>query len=276
MAYELTLRCGDADQPGRVYLVGAGPGDPGLITVKGLDLLRAADVVLHDRLIPTALLLECRPAALIINVGKAPGRAGITQGEINALLVAHAQAGKCVVRLKGGDPFVFGRGYEEVDFCRRAGVACEVVPGVSSALAVPAAAGVPVTHRGISRSFAVITGRAEDCGPAELHDFAALAQIDTLCLLMGRAALREIADGLIAAGRDPAIPAAAIESGTTPAERQIVADLASIAEQADAAGLKPPVVTIIGPTAAFAEAANHAADLAAVVANAASERTIHR
>ncbi len=238
--------------PGMVYLVGAGPGDPGLLTVRGQECLAAADVVLYDRLVAPELLALCRLDAELVDVGKTPGDAGLSQPRINALLVEHARAGHRVVRLKGGDPFVFGRGAEERAACRAAGVACVVVPGVTAATAVPAAAGIPVTCRKIARSFAVITGRADDDADLPPHDYHALARVDTLVLLMGRANLRQLAAALLAAGRCGQTPAAAIASGTTRDERVVTATLATIADAADEAGLAPPVVTVIGPTAALA------------------------
>jgi uroporphyrin-III C-methyltransferase len=241
---------------GRVFLVGAGPGDPGLITVRGLELLRAADVVLHDRLGTSALLDAVRPEATVVDVGKFPGRAPETQARIHRLLVQHAAAGRTVVRLKGGDPFVFGRGAEEVAACRAAGVPCEVVPGISSALAVPAAAGIPVTRRGAARAFAVVTGHRGD--PADGNggrplapDLAgALAALDTVIVLMGRGSLRALSAQLVAAGRDPATPVACVQDGTLPTQAEVRGSLADIADRADAAGLRAPLVTVIGPVAA--------------------------
>lgn len=240
--------------PGSVALVGAGPGDPGLITVRGLALLRAADVILHDRLVATELLAEARRDALIIDVGKTPG-GGESQTTINALLIEHAAAGRRVVRLKGGDPFVFGRGSEEHDACLAAGIPCSVVSGVTSAVAVPAAAGIPVTARGEARSFAVVTAQIEGGGvPGAVEALAVNAGVDTLVLLMGRSALREVAAAALAAGRDPATAAACVANGTTPSQRVTVATLATIADAADRDGLESPVVTIIGPVAARAAA----------------------
>jgi uroporphyrin-III C-methyltransferase len=237
---------------GTVYLVGAGPGDPGLITVRGLRALRAADVVLHDRLVAAELLAEVRAGAEVLDVSKYPGFQKYTQAEINALLVARARAGLCVVRLKGGDPFVFGRGGAELLACRAAGVACVVIPGVTSATAVPAAAGIPVTHRGIGRSFAVITGEIDrQFGEAE-NAYASLAQLDTIVLMMGLGRLAEFTDGLLDAGRAPDTPAACIESGWTAQERVVVGTLATIAERVSEARLRAPVVTVIGAVAEFA------------------------
>ena len=232
--------------PGKVHLVGAGPGDPGLITARGLELLRQADVVVLDRLVAPALLGEARPGTELVDVGKGRGHALLTQLEINRLLVARALAGHEVVRLKGGDPFVFGRGSEELEACREARVPCEVVPGVSSAIAAPGAAGIPVTCRGIARSFAVVTGHQVGDAPADLTQ---LATVDTLVLLMGRASLPDLAARLVAAGRDAATPAACIQSATTPSQRVTVATLGTIAEAAERDGLEAPLVTVIGEVA---------------------------
>jgi uroporphyrin-III C-methyltransferase len=239
-------------EPGAVYLVGAGPGDPDLITVRGLELLRQADVVVHDRLIAPELLAEARTDAVLIDAGKGLGHAAYSQTEINILLVEHATQGRNVVRLKGGDPFVFGRGTEEVEACTEAGVAVNAVPGVSSAIAGPAAAGIPVTARGLARSFAVITGHSADDKETSAFSVASAAfTADTLVLLMGRANLASLAAQLIAAGRDPATPAACIQSATTPKQRVTRATLATIAEAADRDGLQAPAVTVIGKVAAL-------------------------
>jgi uroporphyrin-III C-methyltransferase len=240
---------------GTVHLVGGGPGDPGLITARGLELLRGADVVVHDRLIGPGLLAEARPGALLIDVGKGPGHAPYSQAEINALLVEHAARVGTVVRLKGGDPFVFGRGSEEADACREAGVPVQIIPGVSSAIAGPAAAGIPVTARGVARSFTVVTGHgAEDTDTLPLlPDTPVLPALpaDTLVILMGRANLAILAEQLVAAGRDPSTPAACIQSATTPEQRVTVATLGTIAEAADRDGLQSPVVTVIGEVVRF-------------------------
>ena len=218
---------------GRVVLVGAGPGDPDLITVKGLRWLRRADVVVYDQLVGAALLEEAPAGALRIFAGKSAGRHCLEQSAINAILIHHAEAGRLVVRLKGGDPFVFGRGGEEVLACARAGVAVEVVPGVSSALAVPAAAGIPVTHRGLASSFAVVTGHEDPAKPGSAVDWERLATaVDTLVILMGVGALPRIAFRLLAAGRSAATPAAVIHRGTTEAEETLVATLGDIAVRA--------------------------------------------
>ena len=237
---------------GTVHLVGAGPGDPGLITARGLELLRRADVVVHDRLVGPALLEETRAGAELIDVGKGRGHAALTQEEINELLVQHARAGRTVVRLKGGDPFVFGRGSEELEACRGAGVPCEVVPGISSAIAGPAAAGIPVTARGVARSFVVVT--AHQAGESAATDLRPLVGVDTIVVLMGRSGLPRFTADLIAAGRDPHTPAACIQSATTPDQRVTIATLATIAAAAERDGLEAPVVTVIGEVASMGEA----------------------
>ncbi len=236
---------------GMVYLVGAGPGDPQLITVRGRRLLSRADVVIHDRLVNRALLRMTRAGAELVNVGKSPGRKCVTQEQIHRLLIEHARRGRRVVRLKGGDPFVFGRGFEELTACREAGVPCVVVPGVSSALAGPAAVGIPVTDRNSARSFGVFTAATatmEDEGAPRL-DYEALARLDTVVVMMGGERLADVARRLIEAGRDPATPAACIQSATTSRERVTVATLETIAAAAVREGLRAPLVTIIGEVA---------------------------
>lgn len=235
---------------GTVYLVGAGPGDPGLITVRGRHLLRRANVVVHDRLIGHELLREIGAGVQVIDVGKAPGAHRYSQHEINELLVHHAQAGRSVVRLKGGDPFLFGRGWEELSACREAGVSCIVVPGVTSAIAAPAAAGIPVTLRNTARSFAVVTAKTDAGDGAKALDYDALARLDTVVILMGRSLLTQVTRGLVAAGRSPDTPAACIERGTTSSQRQVIATLGTIAACADREGLRAPVVTCVGDVAA--------------------------
>ena len=229
-----------------MYIVGAGPGDPGLITVRGLELLRRADVVVHDRLVSGKLLDEAPPQARRVFVGKACGAHSLPQREINALLIDEARRGHRVVRLKGGDPFVFGRGGEEALALAEAGVAFEVVPGVTSAVAVPAAAGIPLTHRGLASSFAVVTGHRQ-AGEDEPVDWGRLARgVDTLVVVMGLANLPTIVRELIANGRDPDTPAALIERGTTEAQRTVTATLATLADAATAARLEAPVLAVIG------------------------------
>jgi uroporphyrin-III C-methyltransferase len=228
---------------GIVYLVGAGPGDPRLITVLGLDRLRRADVVVYDRLISPQLLDEVPPNAERIFVGKAPGDHACRQEEINALLVHHAQAGRTVVRLKGGDPFVFGRGAEEALACAEAGVPWEVVPGISSAVGVPARAGIPVTCRELSGGFAVVTGH---CAEGDRQDWAALARVETLVILMGLSRLPEIAALLLFHGRGADTPAAVIAQGTLLEEQIVVGTLGNIAGEVARAGLRAPATIVVG------------------------------
>ncbi len=230
---------------GTVYLVGAGPGDPDLLTIRGLRCLERADVVVYDRLLDPRLLDLAPRRARRIYAGKSPGRHALRQDEIDALLVRHARAGRVVVRLKGGDPFVFGRGGEEALACAAAGVAWEAVPGVTSAVAVPALAGIPLTHRGVAASFAVATGHA--AGEAgDGHDWGALARIDTLVVLMGAARLAEIAALLISHGRSADTPAAAIERGTLPGSRLLEGTLATLPGIAERAGLVSPATLVVG------------------------------
>lgn len=227
--------------PGTVYLVGAGPGDPDLVTVRGLSLLRQADVVVYDRLIHPALLEEANPAAECIYVGKAAGRHTCPQSEINKLLVTKAQLGLSVVRLKGGDSFVFGRGSEECITLVGAGVPYEIVPGVTSAVAVPAYAGIPVTHRGVSSAFTVVTGHTCD---DSVQDWAALARAGTLVILMGLKKLPHIAASLIAEGCVSDTPVAVIGSGSTSDQEVVIGTLATIAERA--AWLRTPATIVVG------------------------------
>ncbi|HEY8719503.1 uroporphyrinogen-III C-methyltransferase [Pengzhenrongella sp.] len=230
---------GERVEVGSVALVGGGPGDPDLLTVRGRRLLAEADVVVVDKLAPRAVLSELAPDVIVIDVGKSPGHHAVPQDRINALLVEHALAGLRVVRLKGGDPYVFGRGSEESAVCRAAGVPVEIVSGVTSAISVPAAAGIPVTHRGISRGFTVLTGH-EEIGaipPTEDH---------TVVLLMGVSLLAKTCSALVAAGRSADTPVAVIEDGFGPGQRVTTGTLATIAERAFLVGVKPPAVTVIG------------------------------
>ena len=233
-------------KPGPVYLVGAGPGDPGLITAKGLEILRSADVVVYDRLVAPGLVAEASPGAERVFVGKRPhgGGADVVQDEINALLIERARRGLTVVRLKGGDPFVFGRGAEECEALHAAGVPFEVVPGVTSAIAVPAAAGIPVTHRRLASAFAVVTGH--ECDGGSNLDWESLARVPTLVVLMGLSALPEITARLLAYGADPDTPAAAIASGTLPAQRTVIGTLATLAGRVEEEGLEPPATVVVG------------------------------
>ena len=227
-----------------VYLVGAGPGDPGLITVRGAEVLRAADVVAYDRLIDQSLLDLAPPGAERIDVGKSPG-GPIAQDQINELLVARGRAGQEVVRLKGGDPFVLGRGGEEADALLDAGVPFEVVPGITSAVAVPAYAGIPVTHRGLSTSFTVVTGHSRHSTDTEVNWEALAAAGGTLVVLMGVAHRSEIAARLVAAGVPAETPVAAIRWGTFPAQQTVRATLSALPDLV----LEPPVILVIGKVA---------------------------
>jgi uroporphyrin-III C-methyltransferase / precorrin-2 dehydrogenase / sirohydrochlorin ferrochelatase len=236
-----------APASGSVALVGGGPGDPDLITVRGRRLLAEADVVVVDRLGPRALLDQLAPGVEVIEAGKAPDNHTLPQDAINELLISLAQQGKRVVRLKGGDPFVFGRGGEELLAVVQAGVACEVVPGVTSAIAVPAAAGIPLTHRALARQFTVVTGHEE-------LDWPTLAATDgTLVLLMGATRVERIAKELVRAGRDPATPVAVIENGTLPNQRTTVGTLDTIGDRATVVGVKAPAVVVVGEVAAMHE-----------------------
>jgi len=236
--------------PGKVVLVGAGPGTPDLITLRGLRWLRRAEVVVYDQLAAPELLEEAPREALKIFAGKSAGRHCLEQSAINAIVVHHAQAGRLVVRLKGGDPFVFGRGGEEALACARAGVAADVVPGVSAAIAVPGAAGIPVTHRGVASSLAVVTGHEDPAKPEAAVDWDRLATaVDTLVILMGVGALPRIASRLLAAGRRADTPAAVIHRGTTESEDTVVGTLGDIA--ARAARLEAPAVIVIGEAVAL-------------------------
>lgn len=271
-----------ANSRGKVYLVGAGPGDPELITVKGLRCLRAAEVVVYDRLVNPALLAEVPASALRIFVGKHPARSthanattahdsanpakkseeqplpespfarpeqgcSTRQEEINALLVEQGRLGRIVVRLKGGDPFVFGRGGEEALALALAGIPFEIVPGISSAIAVPAYAGIPVTHRSQSGALTIVTGHETPEHTAHLVDWEALARLDgTLVILMGVGTLTEISQKLIAAGMTATTPVAVIEQGTIARQRMVSGPLVEIAERVTTAGLHSPAVIVIG------------------------------
>ncbi|MDP6124761.1 MAG: uroporphyrinogen-III C-methyltransferase [Candidatus Latescibacteria bacterium] len=233
---------------GRVVLVGAGPGDPELITVRGLRCLRTADVVVYDRLVSLELLDETPEGCKRIAVGKTPGRPSVGQDSINDLLVQHAQNGATVVRLKGGDPFVFGRGGEEIAACTKAGVACEVVPGISSALAVPSGVGIPLTHRGVSGAFAVVTAHRAVDHDAQRWD--ALAKIDTVVVLMGVGRLGSVAEKILSYGRNSDTPAAVIERGTLKEQRLVIGTLGDIADICTNEDIKPPAVVVIGEVVA--------------------------
>ncbi len=239
---------------GTVYLIGAGPGDAELITVKGLRLLRAADVILYDRLVNADLLAEARPTAELIDVGKLPTKHRLSQDAINDLIVDRAREGLTVVRLKGGDPFVFGRGGEEALACHAAGIPFEIVPGISSAIAVPAYAGIPVTQRGIAGAFTVFAGYEDptkEAGSVDYEGLAHMANMGTLILLMGVARLPAIVARLVEAGVAPETPAACIEWGTTARQRVIDAQLVDLPARIAEAGIDSPATTVIGGVVAL-------------------------
>jgi len=236
---------------GKVFLVGAGPGDPALITVRAVELIASADAILHDRLIPDGVL-DATDAELV-DVGKRPG-GSVEQAAITGELIERARRGQTVVRLKGGDPFVFGRGGEEAEALKAAGVAFEVVPGVTAGVAAPAYAGIPVTHRDAASAVAFVTGHEDPSKPESALDWDALARFPgTLVFYMGVRALPRIAEALIAAGRDPNEPAAVIERGTMPGQRTVASTLEAVGEEAKRAALKPPSITVVGPVAALRE-----------------------
>ncbi len=240
-----------------VYLVGAGPGDPGLLTARALELIAAADVIVHDRLIPATALDGARPDAQLIYAGKEGGGPSASQAEIDALLREHGAAGREVVRLKGGDPFVFGRGGEEAEVLRAAGIRFEVVPGVTAGVAASAYAGIPVTHRDVSSAVAFVTGhedpaKGDEGGTGSSLDWPALARFPgTLVFYMGVRRLGEIARQLVNGGRPPSEPAAVIERGTLADQRVVTGTLQDIAEVAAAAGVRAPAISLFGPVAAL-------------------------
>ena len=239
---------------GKVYLVGAGPGDPGLISVKGIDCLKKADVIVYDRLLDELLLEDASGEAERIYVGKTAGKHTRPQGEINQLLVAKAREGKTVVRLKGGDPFVLGRGGEEAEVLGQNGIPFEVIPGITSAIAVPAYAGIPVTHRGLASSFAVITGHEDPSKDASSIDWAKLATgVDTLIFLMGMANLPQIVARLMEHGRPPNTPVAIIKKGTRPEQETVVGSLNDIAARAEEHHLTAPAVIVVGDVVSVRE-----------------------
>jgi uroporphyrinogen III methyltransferase/synthase len=233
-----------------VYLVGAGPGDPGLLTARALELIAAADVIIHDRLIPPEALAHARADAELIYVGKRADGPSIPQEETERVLVDRAREGHTVVRLKGGDPFVFGRGGEEAEALRAAGLPFEVVPGVTAGIAAPAYAGIPVTHRHLASGVAFVTGHEDPAKPESALDWQALAAFPgTLVLYMGVAQLGAIAERLLAGGRAPHEPVAVIARGTRPDQHVILGTLETIAADAAAEGVKPPAVTVVGRVA---------------------------
>ena len=237
-----------------VYLVGAGPGDPGLLTARALELIAAADVIVYDRLIPATALDRARRDAELHYAGKEGGGPSMPQDEIERLLLVHGAAGRTVVRLKGGDPFVFGRGGEEAEALRDRGIPYEVVPGVTAGVAAPAYAGIPVTHRDAASAVAFVTGHEDPAKPAQSLDWTALAAFPgTLVIYMGVRQLKAIAERLRAGGRDDTEPAAVIERGTLPEQRVVSGNLATIAARASEHQIRAPAIAIFGPVAALRE-----------------------
>ncbi|MFI0239472.1 uroporphyrinogen-III C-methyltransferase [Streptomyces sp. NPDC016845] len=231
-----------------VALVGGGPGDPDLITVRGRRLLAEADVVIADRLGPRDLLDELPPHVEVIDAAKIPYGRFMAQEAINNALIEHAKQGKAVVRLKGGDPFVFGRGMEEAQALAAEGIPVTVVPGISSSISVPGAAGIPVTHRGVAHEFTVVSGHVAPDDERSLVDWAALAKLTgTLVILMGVDKIGKIAEALIAHGKAPGTPVALVQEGTTTAQRRVDATLATVGERVIAEGVRPPAVIVVGP-----------------------------
>jgi uroporphyrinogen III methyltransferase/synthase len=244
-----------AARGGVVYLVGAGPGDPGLMTVRGAELVASADVILHDRLIPAEALRGARDDAELRYVGKRPGEPEMPQPDIERLMVEHARAGRSVVRLKGGDPFVFGRGGEEAEALAEAGITFEVVPGVTAGVAAPAYAGIPVTHRDDASAVAFVTGHEDPSKDGPAIDWDALARFPgTLVLYMGVKRLGEIVARLIAGGRSGEEPTAVVERGATPAQRTVQAFLAELPDAVARAQIKPPAIVLVGAVAARRDA----------------------
>lgn len=235
-----------------VALVGGGPGDPDLITVRGRRLLARADVVVADRLAPPELLAELGPQVEVIDAAKIPYGRAMAQEAINAALIDNAKAGKFVVRLKGGDPYVFGRGFEELEACVEAGVPVTVVPGITSAIAVPSAAGIPVTHRGVTHEFVVVSGHVAPDHPDSLTDWSALAKLrGTLVILMGVERIEKFAATLVEGGRSADTPVTVVQEGTTRGQRELRADLGTVAARVREEGIRPPAIIVVGPVAGF-------------------------
>jgi uroporphyrin-III C-methyltransferase/precorrin-2 dehydrogenase/sirohydrochlorin ferrochelatase len=240
-------RAGPSGAPGSVVLVGGGPGDPGLITVRGQQAVSQADVVLADHLAPQSLLASLPADVEVIDASKLPRGRSMAQEQINELLIEHARAGKRVVRLKGGDPFVFGRGMEELEACVAAGIPVEVVPGVTSAIGVPGLAGIPVTHRGLTHEFVVVSGHVPPGHPQSLVDWPSLGRLrGTLVVLMGVDTAPAIAAALMAHGRAPGTPVAVVTDGSTPTQRVVRTTLDGLAKTMAAEGIRPPAVWVVG------------------------------
>ncbi len=246
----MTVRYAPELQGGTVTLVGGGPGDPGLLTVAGLEAVQQADVILYDRLAPAQVLEEAPDSCQRIPVGKVPRGEYVPQERINELLVEHAQAGRRVVRLKGGDSFVFGRGGEEWQACAAAGIPVRVIPGVTSAVAAAELVGLPVTHRHLVQGFTVVSGHVAPDDQRSLLDWEHLAMTPTtLVIMMGVAHLGEIATRLMAGGMDPQTPVAVVSNASLPRQQTFRSRLETVAEDLTAAGVRPPAITIIGEVA---------------------------
>lgn len=236
---------------GRVYLVGAGPGDPGLLTLKGKSCLEEADVVLFDRLVNEEILAFASQDTEFICVGKEVGNHSFPQHWIETIMISRASEGKIVVRLKGGDPFIFGRGGEEIEALKRAGILFEVVPGVSSAIAAPAYAGIPLTHRDYASSVAIVTGHKCDAGRSEVRWKDLARAVDTLVILMGLGSLRENMGRLMDGGCNPEKPVALVRWGTRPYQETLVGTVGTIADMAEQRNFRPPAVIVIGDVVQF-------------------------
>jgi len=240
------------NQKAKVYLVGTGPGDPELLTVKALRLLQNADVIVYDRLVSTAILEQIPPGISRIYVGKKSGNHTLPQDEINQLLINLAEGERCIVRLKGGDPFIFGRGSEEALVLAQKGINFEVVPGITAASACSAYAGIPLTHRGLAKGVQIVTGHSQTGQPLEL-DWRSLADADkTIVIYMGLANIELICDKLLAAGLDTNTPAAAIQDGTTARQQRVISTLSSLPEDTHKSMLQPPVIFVIGNVVSLA------------------------
>jgi uroporphyrinogen III methyltransferase/synthase len=243
-------------EKGRVSIIGAGPGDPGLITLRGVQCIREADVIVYDHLVSPEILRHASQKARLIYAGKQGGKHTVSQGEINDLLVAEAQKGTIVARLKGGDPFIFGRGAEEAEVLRSAGIPFEVVPGITSAIAVPAYAGIPLTHRSHTASVAFVTGHEDPTKGKSNLDWPKLAGMGTLVVLMAIKNLSKVTENLIRHGKDAATPAALIRWGTTPDQETLTGSLGDIAQDAEERGFAPPSILVVGGVVALRETLN--------------------
>lgn len=251
---------GNSGRTGKVWLAGAGPGDAGLLTVKAAELIERADVIVYDALISAELLSRIPRDTEAIYVGKHAGKHPVPQEEINQILVREAEKGKNVLRLKGGDPFVFGRGGEELEMLVQSDIPFEVVPGITSSVAVPAYAGIPVTHRDYTSSFHVITGHARKDGKLSI-DFDSLVRLNgTLVFLMSVSSMEKILKGLLDAGMDPDMPAAVLERGTTARQRRVTATVSTLKEAADRADIRTPAIILVGKVCALAEELHWAED----------------